>query len=71
MQAELKFAALTTKQTQVTLQLRSYFPTGDGSHGLGTGHYSIEPMVLFYQKLNNRTALEGEAGDTHPIGGTM
>ncbi|MGD0914416.1 MAG: hypothetical protein ABR928_21185 [Terracidiphilus sp.] len=68
-QAGLKFAALTTEKTQVTLQLRSYFPTGDGQKGLGTGHYSIEPMVLLYQKLNDRTALEGEAGDTHPIGG--
>jgi hypothetical protein len=70
-QAGLKFAALHTEQTRVTLQLRSYFPTGDGLHGMGTGHYSIEPLVLFYQKLNDRTALEGEAGDTHPIGGTM
>jgi len=71
LQAGLKFAVLSTERSLVTLQLRSYFPTGDGPHGLGTGHYSIEPLVLFYQKLNDRTALEGEAGDTHPIGGTM
>jgi len=69
-QAGVKFAALETNETRVTLQLKADFPTGNGALGFGTNHYSVEPMVLLYQKLNDRTALEGEAGDSHPIGGT-
>lgn len=69
-QAGVKYAALNTDQTHVTLQLKADFPTGNGLKGFGTNHYSVEPMALFYQKLSDRAALEGEAGDSHPIGGT-
>jgi hypothetical protein len=69
-QAGVKFAALMTDQTHVTLQLKADFPTGNGIKGFGTNHYSIEPIVLLYQKLSDRAVLEGEAGDSHPIGGT-
>jgi hypothetical protein len=69
-QAGVKYAALKTGETHVTLQVKADFPTGNGAEGFGTNHYSVEPMVLVYQRLNDRTALEGEAGDSHPIGGT-
>jgi hypothetical protein len=69
-QAGVKYAALKTVETQVTLQLKADFPSGNGAKGFGTNHYSIEPMVLVYRRLSDRAALEGEAGDTHPIGGT-
>ncbi|MGP8251042.1 MAG: hypothetical protein ACLQHF_03345 [Terracidiphilus sp.] len=69
-QAGVKYAALKREQTHVTLQMKADFPSGNGAKGFGANHYSVEPMVLVYQKLNDRTALEGEAGDTHPIGGT-
>jgi hypothetical protein len=69
-QAGLKFAAFKTEQTNITLQLKADFPSGNGVKGFGTNHYSVEPMVLLYRKLSDRTALEGEAEDTHPIGGT-
>jgi hypothetical protein len=69
-QAGVKYAALNTEQTHVTLQVKADFPSGNGAKGFGTNHYSVEPMVLLYQKLSDRAALEGEAGDTHPIGGT-
>jgi hypothetical protein len=69
-QAGVKYAALKTGETHVTLQVKADFPTGNGVQGFGTNHYSVEPMVLAYQRLNDRTALEGEAGDSHPIGGT-
>lgn len=70
-QAGLKAAAIHSDARNLTFQLRAYFPTGNGVDGFGTNHYSIEPMVLFYQRLSDRTALEAEGGDTHPIGGTV
>lgn len=69
-QAGLKLAAVASGSRNLTFQLRAYFPTGDGSAGLGTNHYSIEPTLLFFQRLSDRAAVEAEAGDTHPIGGT-
>ena len=70
-QAGLKFGAIASETRSLTLQLRADFPSGDGGNGFGTGHYSIEPMALFYQKLSDRTAIEAEMGDSHPIGGTQ
>jgi hypothetical protein len=68
-QAGLKFGLIANDSRQITFQFRSYFPSGDGVHGLGTNHYSIEPMLLYYQHLSDRVAIESEFGDTHPIGG--
>jgi hypothetical protein len=70
-QAGLKFAAVASGSRRLTVQLGAYFPTGDGSAGLGTSHYSIEPKMLFFQRISVRTAVEAEAGDTHPISGTI
>ena len=70
-QAGLKFAAIAADPRNLTFQLRAYFPSGDGRAGFGTNHYSIEPKVLLFQKLSDRVAIEAEAGDTHPIGGTI
>jgi hypothetical protein len=69
-QGGLKFAAISSDSRYLTFQLRAYFPTGDGSERLGTNHYSIEPMVLYYQQLSDRAAVEAQVGDTHPIGGS-
>jgi len=69
-QAGLKFGLIANDSRQLTFQLRSYFPSGDGAAGLGTNHYSIEPMLLYYQHLSERISIESEFGDTHPIGGT-
>ena len=70
-QAGMKLAAVTSPARNLTFQLRAYFPTGNGAAGMGTNHYSIEPKVLFLQRLSDRVAIEAEAGDTHPIGGTI
>jgi hypothetical protein len=69
-QAGVKYAAIKTDETHVTLQLKADFPSGNGAKGFGTNHYTVEPMVLLYQKLSDHAALEGELGDSHPIGGT-
>jgi hypothetical protein len=71
LQAGLKFGAIATSARNLTFEVGADFPTGNGANGLGTNHYSIEPKVLFFQRLSDRTAFEAEAGDSHPIGGTL
>ena len=68
--AGFKAALLASPRRYVTFQLKSYFPSGDASKGLGTNHYSIEPALLYYQALSNRMTLESELGVWHPIGGS-
>lgn len=68
--AGFKYAFLCSEARVATFQLRTYFPTGDGSRGLGTDHVSFEPALLFYQKLSDRWLLEGEVRDWIPVGGS-
>jgi hypothetical protein len=68
--AGFKFAAIASQRTYLTFQFRTYFPSGDASEGLGTHHYSVEPGVLYFQKLSDRLALEAQVRDWHPIGGS-
>ena len=70
-QAGLKYGAIAQETRNLTFQLRADFPSGNGSNGFGTGHYSLEPAALFYQRLTERAAVEAEWGDSHPIGGTI
>jgi hypothetical protein len=69
-QAGLKFAMLASSRHYLTGQLLSYFPSGDSRSGLGTNHYSVEPALLYYQRVSDRFALEGELGGWLPIGGS-
>lgn len=54
----------------ITFQLRTYAPTGDPALGLGTNHATIEPALLYYQRISGRLAISGQFGDWHPIGGS-
>ena len=71
MQAGLKFAMLASSRHYLTAQLLSYFPSGDSRSGLGTNHYSVEPALLYYQRLSERFEIEGELGGWLPIGGSQ
>lgn len=64
-----KVGLLNRAKEQLTFQFSASFPTGNTSHGLGTGHYAIEPYLLYAQSLNERFDIFGELGDTHPING--
>jgi hypothetical protein len=68
--AGFKLAAIASPNRYLTFQFQAYFPSGDASSGLGTGHYSVQPALLYYQRLSARAALEAEGGDSHPIGGS-
>jgi len=67
-QLGLKFAPIVSSHRYLTLQFRAFLPSGDASLGLGTNHFSIEPSLLYYQRLSERLAVEAEVGDTHPLG---
>jgi hypothetical protein len=68
--AGFKWAFFTTKDLTTTFQLRTWFPTGAASRGLGTHHVTVEPALLFNQRLNDFLLLEGELRYWVPIGGT-
>ena len=68
--AGFKFAPLASSSHYLTFQFRTYFPSGDASRGLGTHHYSVEPAVLYYQRLSERLGIEAQLRDWHPIGGS-
>ena len=68
--AGFKLAMLASHDHYLTFQFKTYFPTGDASKGLGTNHWSIEPSVLYYQRLSDRASFESEIGDWHPTGGS-
>jgi hypothetical protein len=69
--AGFKLALAASSNHSLTAQLKAYFPSGDGSLGLGTDHYSIEPSLLYYQRLSQRWVIESQIGDSHPIGGSL
>jgi hypothetical protein len=54
----------------VTAQLQVYAPTGESREGLGTNHWSVEPSLLYYQRLADRVNLESEFGAWLPTGGS-
>jgi len=66
----LKFAVLDSERSTVSLQLKSFLPSGDASQGLGTAHSSIEPDLLLYHSLSSRWTLEGQFGGWVPINGS-
>ena len=68
--AGVKMALVERPDQALTLQVRAYFPSGDAKQGLGTGHYSVEPSLLYYRKLSDQTTLESQLGDWHPTGGS-
>ncbi len=54
-----------------TFQLRVHSPAGDHDRGMGTGHWTIEPGLLVFQKLTPFLNLEAELRDWIPIDGTV
>lgn len=45
--AGFKYGLIDDGDRWLTFQLRTYFPSGDGTLGLGTEHFSIEPGLLY------------------------
>lgn len=66
MQAGVKFAIIATHRQFLTVQVAAAFASGDSTKGLGTGHYSVEPSVLYFQKFTDRFSLEAQLGSALP-----
>lgn len=54
---------------QVSMQMKTYLPVGNFLKGVGNGHVSLEPSLLFALKLNCDTYLQGQISEWIPIGG--
>jgi hypothetical protein len=54
---------------QLTFQMTTYLPVGSPFKGLGTGHVSLEPSLLFDLKLGPETYFESQLAVWIPLGG--
>jgi hypothetical protein len=70
MDAGFKLAMIACPDRYLTFQFRTYIPTGDASDGLGTDHVSVEPALLYYQRLADRLYFEAEFRVWDAIGGS-
>jgi hypothetical protein len=70
MNVGFKYAVLTGEFGVATFQFRTYIPSGDPHHGLGTSHASLEPGLLGFARLTDRLGLAGELRYWVPVGGT-
>jgi hypothetical protein len=68
--AGFKFAFLRSDCQVATFQFRTYAPTGNSHLGLGNHHVSLEPALLYFDRLADRLALESELRVWVPVGGT-
>jgi hypothetical protein len=65
-----KVAPLASANRYLTFQFRAYAASGKSALGLGTSHTSIEPSLLYYQRISDRLAIESQIMSWHPIGGS-
>lgn len=65
-----KYAFIYDDQQILSLQVRTFAPTGDARRGLGTDHWTIEPALLYTRQLSDKVTLYGEFGEFIPIDGT-
>ena len=68
--AGFKYAFVAEPDRYYTFQLRTYAPTGASDKGLGTGHVSLEPGLLIFQRLTDRLYFNGEIRDWIPVAGS-
>ena len=69
-QTGVKLAAVASPERYLTAQLRVFIPTGEAIRGLGTDHATVEPALLYLEKLSDRLTLESELAYWHPTSGS-
>jgi hypothetical protein len=65
-----KYAFVAEPDEYYTFQFRTYVPTGAADRGLGTGHPTLEPALLVFQRLTDRLYFSGEFRDWIPVAGS-
>lgn len=68
--AGLKVALSAAATHALTAQFQAFAPTGESLRGLGTNHWSLEPALLYFQRLSDRVALESQVGAWLPTSGS-
>jgi outer membrane putative beta-barrel porin/alpha-amylase len=66
----VKASLFSSPDRQVTFQFQTAGPTGDALKGLGTGHWSVEPTLLYSEQVSDRLRIETQFGDVIPTGGS-
>jgi hypothetical protein len=54
---------------QVTFQMTTYIPIGVAGRGLGTGHVSLEPSLIFGLNVSRFGYLQAQVAEWIPLGG--
>jgi hypothetical protein len=65
----LKSMLVDSELLVLGFQFRTYTPSGDASHGLGTGHFSLDPSLLVSLKLAPDFYFQTQLGNWIPLGG--
>ena len=67
LQLGVKYAFLQQGPLTSSAQVRAYIPTGEAGDGLGTGHVTLEPGLLFLWEQSPKWRVEGEVHTWVPI----
>lgn len=54
---------------QITFLMKTFIPAGSTGKGLGTGHVSLEPSLVYGIKLGPETYFQGQFSQWIPLGG--
>jgi hypothetical protein len=63
-----KYGVVAEEDRTVTLQVQAHLMNGDPARGMGTSHNSIEPALLYFQRVGERLGLEAQGGVWMPFG---
>jgi hypothetical protein len=64
-----KTLLLDCELLQIAFQFKTFIPIGQATKGLGTGHVSLEPSLLWALKLTSETYFQAQTAYWIPIGG--
>jgi hypothetical protein len=64
-----KTLLLDCELVQTSFQFKTFILSGDARKGLGTGHVSLEPALLFALRLTPLTYIQAETAYWIPVGG--
>jgi hypothetical protein len=70
LRAGAKFGVAATDVMSLTAQVKMFLNSGDSRQGLGTGHASIEPGLLYHRNLSERAAIATQFSLWLPFGGS-
>jgi hypothetical protein len=70
LRAGVKFGIATTEEMSLTAQVKTFLASGDSRQGLGTGHASIEPGLLYHRNLSDRATIATQLALWIPFGGS-